>query len=95
MAKCKNMFFPDYVVAPGAVAQEHLELFGWSIEELAEKCDLPLVTIKGVIEGTTSVTDIIASRFEKVLGGKAYLWLGLEKRYREGLDSGKVRVGDS
>ena len=93
MAKSKNMFVPDYVVAPGDVAKEHIESLGWSEEEFAERCELPIETIGGVIGGTTGVTRPIASRFEKVLGVKAYVWLSLEQLYQGGLDKGKVRIG--
>ena len=93
MAVSKNMFDPDYVVAPGDFAQEHLVLNGWSEHEFAEKCDLPLAVIRGVIEGTTSITHTIAYRFEKVLGVNANIWLRLEQMYVKGLNTGKVRIG--
>ena len=90
MTNSKNMFPPDYVVAPGDIAKEHLESLGWSEEEFAERCDLPIETING---GTTGVTRPIARRFEKVLGVKAYMWLRLEQMYQGGLDKGKKRIG--
>lgn len=94
MTDSKNMFVPDYVVAPGDVAKEHIEWLGWSEEEFAERCDLPIETINGVFGGTTGVTRPIASRFERVLGVKAYIWLRLEQMYQGGLDKGKVRIGE-
>lgn len=93
MANSKNTFIPDYVVAPGDIAKEQIDWLGWSVEEVAVKCDLPLETIKGVIGGTTAVTKLIARRFDKVLGVKAYMWLRLEQMYQGGLDQGKVRIG--
>lgn len=95
MATDKNMYFPDYFIAPGDIALEHLELFGWSVEEFAERCELDLDIVKGVIEGTAVITDDIACRFENVLGIKAYLWLRLELAFQEGLESGKIRIGQS
>lgn len=95
MATDKNMFFPDYFIAPGDIALEHLKLFEWSVEEFAERCELDLDIVKGVLEGTAVVTDDIACRFENVLGIKAYLWLRLEQAFQEGLETGKFRIGHS
>ena len=95
MAKNKNAFCPDYTVAPGEIAQEHLDLNGWSEEEFARKCKLPLDTINGVIAGTTRVTSFIAARFERILGVRADTWLSLEQMYREGLENGIMPIGHS
>lgn len=95
MTKIKNEFFPDYTVAPGEFVQEHLDLNGWSELEFAGKCELPLDTVSSVIEGTTRVTSLIATQFEKVLGVRACIWLRLEQMYQEGLENGLVPIGQN
>ena len=77
-----NQFKPDYAVPPGWVLEEHLEVLDMSQAEFARRCGCSAELISEIIAGKAPLDADTALQFEKVLGLKAYIWLGIEKDYR-------------
>lgn len=73
---------PDYAVSPGSVVAEHLEVRGLSQAAFARLCGRSPKMISEIISGKAPVEPTTALQFEKVLGMKAVIWLGIEKDYR-------------
>ena len=84
MTDKKLTYEPDYRVPPGWVLEERIATMGLTCAEFAERCDLPLELIHGIIDGETSIELATAGRFESVLGVGAELWMSLENDYRRG-----------
>ena len=59
-------------------------MMGLSCPEFAEKCDLPLELIRGIIDGEAPIDLATAGPFQSVLGVDAKLWMSLENDYRRG-----------
>ena len=77
-----NQYKPDYAVPPGWVLAEYLETRGISQAEFARRCGCSLKLISDIIAGVAPVSLKTALQFEKVLGLKATVWLGIESEYR-------------
>ena len=76
----------------GRGLQEETEFRGISAEQLAELCDEAVENIKQVFKGSREITPDLAESLERILGIKAYIWLGLEENYQETLERiGEVR----
>ena len=80
---------PDYVVPPGWVLEEYLEVWGISQAELARRCSRSPQLIRRIIAGEAPVTPAIAFQLGKVFALDADTWLRMEAGYREGLAQGK------
>lgn len=78
MSVGKNQYQPDYVVSPGCVLEERLDLHGLTHAEFARRCDCSPQLISDIIAGKASITRETALQFESVLGVDASLWLGIE-----------------
>ena len=55
---------------------------GLSCAEFAERCELPLELVRGIIDGEAPIELATADRFQSVLGVDAKLWMSLENDYR-------------
>ena len=84
MTDKKLTYNPDYRVPPGWVLEERLAAMGLSCAEFAEKCELPLELVRGIIDGEAPIELATAGRFQSVLGTDAELWMSLENDYRRG-----------
>ncbi len=82
MTDKKLTYDPDYRVPPGWVLEERLATMGLSCAEFAEKCDLPLELVRGIIDGEAPIELATADRFQSELGVGAELWMSLENDYR-------------
>lgn len=80
---------PDYIVPPGWVLEEYLEVRGISIAEFAQLCGRSPELIAGIIAGEMPVDAATAAEFERALGLAAHIWRGIEERYRQGLAQGQ------
>jgi HTH-type transcriptional regulator / antitoxin HigA len=72
-------------VPPGTTIEEQLEIGGITKQEFVNKMGMSERFIDELIDGNVPLTDEIAIKLEKVLGGAAYFWNNLEKGYREDL----------
>lgn len=82
MATATNQYNPDYVVPPGWVLEERLEVQGISHAEFARRCGRSPKLISEIIAGKASLEPETALQFEKVLGVDASIWLGIESDYQ-------------
>ena len=82
MATATNQYSPDYVVPPGWVLEERLEVQGISHAEFARRCGRSPKLISEIIAGKASLEPETALQFEKVLGVDASIWLGIESDYQ-------------
>lgn len=89
MAETAYPFAPDYIVPPGWVLEEYLEVRGIPPAEFAQLCGRSPELIAGIIAGEAPVDPPTAAAFERTLGLAAHIWLGMEQRYRQGLAQGK------
>lgn len=80
---------PDYIVPPGWILEEYLEVRGISQGEFARLCGRDPELIAGIIAGEMPVDAATAAEFERVLGLAAHIWRGIEESYRQGLAQGK------
>ncbi len=83
MSPKKYIYSPNYFVSSGEIAQEYLDVNGWSVEEFSKKCRFCPELVRKVLAGDAPVTEEIATQFGIVLGTRRYVWLGLEQKYRE------------
>ena len=89
MAEATYRFEPDYIVPPGWVLEEHLEVREISQGEFAQLCGRSPELIAGIIAGEMPVDAATAAEFERTLGLAAHIWRGIEERYRQGLARGQ------
>jgi len=94
--KKKLAFDPDWVVAPGETLREWMDdngLFHLGRDHgagpMAVMCGLTPEVIEGVLAGTTEITEGIALGLQRGTQIPRYMWLNLERFYREGLRQGK------
>lgn len=67
---------------PGAMIQEcYIEELGLTGAELAKGLDVSPSTIGRVVQQKASITPDMAVRLERVLGGSAKMWLGMQSAY--------------
>lgn len=86
-----NQYIPDYIVTPGDVLKEYLDILGISQVELSEVTGITKTTIRKIIKGEAPITKAVAIKLEKALERPAHFWMNLEKQYQED----KLRLGDN
>ena len=89
MVETAYRFAPDYIVPPGWVLEEYLEVRGIPPEDFAQLCGRDPELIAGIIAGEMPVDAATAAEFERALGLAAHIWRGIEERYRQGLAQGR------
>ena len=82
MTDKKLTYNSDYRVPPGWALEERLAAMELSWTEFAEKCDLPLKLVRGIIDGEAPIEIATAGRFQNVIGVGAEVWMSLENDYR-------------
>jgi transcriptional regulator with XRE-family HTH domain/Zn-dependent peptidase ImmA (M78 family) len=85
MAKTKNVFEPDYAIAPGVTLKETLEAKGMLQSDLCMRTGMNAKTVSDIISGDAPITLETADKFELVLGIPARFWNNRELRFRESL----------
>lgn len=69
-------------VHPGIILKEDvIDANGLSIEEVAELFEVPTLTILEIVNAKASITLNIAQKIEKAFGGRADIWLRMQKGY--------------
>jgi HTH-type transcriptional regulator/antitoxin HigA len=75
----------DLAVPPGEYLEEVLEELGMTKDELAKRMDRPAPKLSAIFKGEKVITPDTALRLERVVGGPAQIWIGLESEYRRAL----------
>lgn len=73
---------PDYLVTPGDILAEHLEVRGFTQKEFASRVEISEKHISQIMTGKRSVTAESACKFEMVLGVPAKFWMDLESQFK-------------
>ena len=76
------------VSSPGDTIVDILEERGWSQSEFSERTGYTAKHVNLLIQGKASISEDVALRLEKVLGGTARFWLARDASYRKAI-SGK------
>ena len=88
MATANSQYAPDSVVSPEQVLKGYIEDMGISQHDLALKCGYTPEIVNKIINGETRIDENIANQLEQSLGLKAYIWLGIERKYQDFLARG-------
>lgn len=78
-----NQYVPDYLVTPGVVLEDYLEVFGMTQAELAARTGLTKKTVNEIIKGKSPITPETALKLERSLGRPAHFWNNLERQFQE------------
>jgi addiction module HigA family antidote len=78
-----NRYIPDYLVLPGKILEEYLEVYSMTQTELADRTGLTKKTINEIIKGKSPITSETALRLERSLGRPAHFWNNLERQFQE------------
>lgn len=78
-----NQYTPDQVSPPGETLLECIENLGLSRAEFAQRTNISLETINGIISGELPITREIAIDLDLMLGVSVEFWLAREQHYRE------------
>lgn len=82
----RNEFKPDWVSPPGDTILEILEERKISLSELMDRLEIPIYDVFYLIKGKISITEEIARKLVKFLGGSKQFWMNREAQYRESLE---------
>lgn len=77
-----NEYRPDYVVSPGEVLSNELELRGMTQQELAKRTGLTPKHIVSIVKAKSAITPETAIKLERAIGMPAEYWLNLESHYQ-------------
>ncbi len=88
MATANNQYAPDSAVSPEQVLKGYMEDMGLSQQDLAQICGYTPEMVSKIISGETRINENIANQLEQSLGLKAYIWLGIERKYQDFLARG-------
>jgi len=78
-----NRFAPDYLITPGEVLKEYLEVCNMTQLELSDRTGLAQQTITEIIKGTSPITPATALKLELALGRPAHFWNNLERQFQK------------
>lgn len=75
-------FKPDWVSPPGETIADLLEEKDWTQAQLAEKLEYTSDYVSQLVNGKAFITEEVAVKLAKVLGGTENFWLNREANYR-------------
>ena len=81
----KPEYSPDAVSPPGDTLRELIEHRGISPYTLAHAMGVSPRTVRGILDGSTRITEAIALKLEDATRVPAGFWLNRERNYRGGL----------
>ena len=76
-------YHPIKAICPGETIQESMECMGLTSESFAEKLNLTSEEFSNLLQGFIPVTEELANKLQETTGTPAYIWISLEKRYRD------------
>ncbi len=72
---------PFIPVAPGGIIQRGLDELNMPYAKAAQVLEIPLFQLEALLAGETPLTEAIAERLVKLVGGRKEFWLDLEADY--------------
>ena len=89
MTEDLDRFRPKWLLPPpGDTILDILEERNWNHSEFADRAGYATEYVSRLVRGQEGVTEDIALRLERVLGGSAEFWLSREAKYREAVACG-------
>ncbi len=85
-----NRWTLHWAIHPGQHLLECIESHGFSVEEFAERVDMPTATIDAIIAGEHPITHDIALRIERSLAIMPELWFVLQAKWHRQQESLKL-----
>jgi HTH-type transcriptional regulator/antitoxin HigA len=74
---------PGIAIPTGETLIEVLEDRGYTVERFAEKAEMDVIEVQGIVKGNLPINEYIAKKFEQVLEIPFTFWLNLEESYQE------------
>ncbi len=78
-----NAYLPDYIVTPGEILSDELEIRGMTQQELATRTGLTAKHINAILKADSALTPETAIKLERAIGMPASYWINLENNYQE------------
>ena len=75
-------FKSNFIVAPGAYVEEHMEYYGYSYQKFADMCGCSAELVKAVVIDKAPLTLELAKKFEKVIDIPGETLMRIEEDYR-------------
>lgn len=91
----KDMFEPNYAVAPAETFLEVLQDKNLTIESFSKASGIDLNTLKAIVDNTGPITQPVADALQKETGVASSFWMNLEKNYRARLKKLASKSSDS
>lgn len=86
-------FAPDWIAAPGDTITDMLVERGWTEDDLATRTGLNKKHVHLLVQGEIPISEDIALRLERALGGSVQFWMNLESQRREQLFEANSTLG--
>lgn len=83
MNKNTDFFETDYVVFPGEILEEYLDVHGMTQKELSDRINLSKKHVNEIIRGKASLQPATAIKLEKVFRRPAHFWNNLELLFQQ------------
>ena len=77
--------YKENILCPGETIKELLEVYNYTQEDLADKLDMDLKAVNGILNGKAFITDDIVIKLEIIFNINAIFWNNLEYNYRKTL----------
>lgn len=84
------LFQPNWASPPGETIAHILARRGLSLEDLAQRIDVPVATVGDLIQGVVRIDELLAEALADALGGSARFWINREHQYLA--DSERLRA---
>lgn len=85
MGNTNKTFLPDYVISPGEILNEELDVIGMTQTELSARLGLERKTVNEIINGKAPITAKTALLLCRIVGRSEKFWLNLESAYQAAL----------
>lgn len=76
---------PDWISPPGDTILDYIEERDWTQKKLSQRLGCSDKHINQLISGKSPITDDMAFKLERVVGGSSGFWMSREAKYRESL----------
>jgi len=76
---------PDWISPPGDTILDFIEERDWTQKKLSQRLGCTDKHINQLIKGKSAITDDMAFKLERVVGGSSGFWMSREAKYRESL----------
>lgn len=79
-----NEYNPDWVSPPGETISDMLDERGWRSTDFGKLMGMTQVEVAELLRGDMPISEALAERLAKEIGGTAAFWIKREEHYRAG-----------